>query len=67
MSGMLLMTLLTLLHLGTLHAYEKVLVAVVALGPFVVLAVVVLVLRRRDVAAERRAAAPGPARPGGGG
>jgi hypothetical protein len=49
--------LVTLLHLGALHAYEKVLVAVVAVGPFVVLAVVVSVLRRRDLAAERRAAA----------
>lgn len=36
------------MHLGELHAYEKLLVAVIALGPFVALAVVVAVLRRRD-------------------
>lgn len=41
--------LVTLLHLGPLHAHEKLLVAVVALGPFVVLFVVVYVVRRRDV------------------
>jgi hypothetical protein len=40
------------LHLGSLHAYETVLLAVLAFGPFVVLAVVVFVLRRRDIAAE---------------
>ena len=38
------------LHLGALHGYEKVLVLVVAFGPFVVLAGVVFVLRRRDLA-----------------
>jgi len=37
-----------LMHLGELHDYEKLLVAIIAFGPFVVLAVVVLVLRRRD-------------------
>ena len=37
-----------LMHLGELHAYEKLLVAVIAFGPFVVLAVVVAMLRRRD-------------------
>jgi len=41
------------LHLGALHAYETVLLAVLAFGPFVVLAVVVTVLRRRDLAAEQ--------------
>jgi hypothetical protein len=40
------------LHLGALHAYETVLLGVVAFGPFVVLAIVVHVLRKRDLAAE---------------
>ena len=40
-------------HLGALHPYEQLLVAVVAVGPFVVLGVVVAVLRRRDIAAEQ--------------
>ena len=39
---------LVLMHLGELHAYEKLLVAVIAFGPFVALAVVVAVVRRRD-------------------
>ena len=39
-------------HLGSLHAYEKLLVALVAFGPFVVLGVVVYVVRRRDERAE---------------
>ena len=43
------------LHLGGLHAHEQVLVAVLAFGPFVVLAVVVAVVRRRDRAADRAA------------
>ena len=38
------------LHLGGLHGYEKVLVLVLAFGPFLVLAGVVYVLRRRDLA-----------------
>ena len=37
-----------LLHLGELHRYEKLLVALIAFGPFVVLAVVVALMRRRD-------------------
>lgn len=37
-----------LLHLGELHAYEQLLVALIAFGPFVVLGVVVAVMRRRD-------------------
>ena len=37
-----------LLHLGELHRYEKLLVALIAFGPFVVLALVVAVMRRRD-------------------
>lgn len=35
------------MHLGSLHAYETALVALLAFGPFVVLALVVLVMRRR--------------------
>jgi hypothetical protein len=56
---------LAALHMGGLHTYEKALVALIAFGPFVVLAVVVYVLRRRDDAREaadleaRRAAQPG--------
>lgn len=37
-----------LMHLGELHAYEQLLVALIAFGPFVVLGVVVAVMRRRD-------------------
>lgn len=43
-----LVTLLVGLHLGTLHAYEKVLTLVLALGPFVVLGTVIAVRRRHD-------------------
>ena len=39
-------------HLGALHAHEKVLVAVVAFGPFLVLGVVVYLVRKRDLAEE---------------
>jgi hypothetical protein len=42
------------LHLGALHPVEQLLVALVALGPFVVLFVVVYVVRRRDLAEEER-------------
>lgn len=42
------------MHMGGLHPYEQLIVALVALGPFVVLIVVVYVLRRRDVADEDR-------------
>jgi hypothetical protein len=42
------------MHFGALHAYETVLLAVLAFGPFVVLAAVVIVLRRRDIASEDR-------------
>jgi hypothetical protein len=38
------------MHLGDLHAYETALLALLAFGPFVVLAVVVVMLRRRDAA-----------------
>jgi Na+-translocating ferredoxin:NAD+ oxidoreductase RnfE subunit len=41
------------MHLGALHAYEAALLAVLAFGPFVVLAVVVVVLRRRDADRDR--------------
>jgi hypothetical protein len=37
------------LHLGSLHPYETALLALLAFGPFVVLAFVVVVMRRRDV------------------
>jgi hypothetical protein len=45
---------LAALHMGALHAHERLLVLLIAFGPFVVLVAVVLVLRRRDVAAEDR-------------
>ena len=35
-------------HLGAVHGVERVLVAVLALAPFVVLAVVAVVVRRRQ-------------------
>jgi len=37
-------------HLGDLHAYEQVLVVLLAFGPFIVLGIVVFVVRRRDLA-----------------
>jgi hypothetical protein len=54
--------LLVPMHLGALHPYEKLVVALIAFGPFVVLFVVVHVVRRRDIAEEeaRRRAAPDP-------
>ena len=42
------------MHLGQLHAYEAALLALLAFGPFVVLAVVVGLMRRRDAEDERR-------------
>jgi hypothetical protein len=45
--------LVTLLHLGSLHAYEKALVALVAFGPFLVLFAMVHLRRRRDMRDER--------------
>ena len=51
------------LHLGGLHPYEQALVALVALGPFVVLGIVVYVVRRRDIA-EEAADAAGTEEPG---
>ena len=60
--------LVTLLHLGALHPVERLLVLLVAFGPFLVLAVVVYVVRRRDIAEEERegvtASGRQPARPG---
>jgi Na+-translocating ferredoxin:NAD+ oxidoreductase RnfE subunit len=43
------------LHFGALHAYEQVLVLLLAFGPFVVLGVVVAVQRRRAISEEDRA------------
>jgi hypothetical protein len=45
-------SLMSVLHLGGLHPYERLLVLLVAFGPFVVLGVVVYVVRRRDIAEE---------------
>ena len=60
--------LVTLLHLGALHPVERLLVLLVAFGPFLVLAVVVYVVRRRDIAEEEQenadASGRRPARPG---
>ncbi|QNN53597.1 hypothetical protein [Nocardioides mesophilus] len=51
-----LLALPPVLHLGALHGYEKLLVLLIAFGPFVVLGVVVYVVRRRDLAAEQQEA-----------
>lgn len=40
------------LHMGALHAYERLLVLLLAFGPVVVLVVVVFAVRRREIAAE---------------
>lgn len=40
--------LLLPLHFGGLHPFETALVALLAFGPFVVLAVVVVMMRRND-------------------
>lgn len=42
------------LHFGQLHAWEQVLVILIAFGPFLLLAAVVFVVRRRDIAEEER-------------
>lgn len=39
-------------HMGTLHTYEAVLLAILAFGPFVILTIMVVVIRRRDAVAE---------------
>jgi hypothetical protein len=46
-------------HLGPLHGYEKLLVLLVAFGPFVVLSLVVRYARRRDLEEEAREDATG--------
>ena len=59
--------LLVPMHLGNLHAYETALLALLAFGPFVVLAVVVVMLRRRDDAEDAPEAGGGAGpRPGAG-
>ncbi len=45
------------LHLGALHPVETLAMAVLALGPFLILAAVVTVVSRRDRRAEAREAA----------
>lgn len=45
--------------MGQLHAYEQVLVLVLAFGPFLILGVVVFFVRRRDLAEEERDSAAG--------
>ena len=47
-------------HLGQLHAWEQVLVALLAFGPFILLGIVVVVVRRRDIAEEEASAADNP-------
>lgn len=54
MGGMSTLTLAPM-HFGSLHAYETALLALLAFGPFVVLAVVVTVMRRRDADSDERA------------
>jgi len=53
LSSLLALLPLVPLHLGALHAQERLLVLLIAFGPFVVLAAVVALVRRRDLAAER--------------
>jgi hypothetical protein len=52
-------------HLGQLHAWEQVLVLLLAFGPFILLGIVVVVVRRRDIA-EEHASAESPESEGGG-
>jgi len=47
--------LLIPLHLGALHPVETLAMGVLALGPFVILAVVVTIVSRRDRRAETQA------------
>jgi len=44
--------------MGQLHAWEQVLVLLLAFGPFILLGIVVFVVRRRDIA-EEQASDPG--------
>jgi hypothetical protein len=55
MTSLLLLTVLavTPLHLGALHPVERLIVLLVAFGPFAVLLVVVYLSRRRAIAEER--------------
>ncbi|HEX2176856.1 MAG TPA: hypothetical protein VHG70_13190 [Nocardioidaceae bacterium] len=55
------------LHLGALHPVEALAMAVLALGPFVILAVVVTIVSRRDRRADAaaRGGAPGKGADGG--
>jgi len=43
--------------MGQLHAWEQVLVLLLAFGPFILLGIVVFVVRRRDIAEEHAGAA----------
>jgi cytochrome c-type biogenesis protein CcmH/NrfF len=58
---LLLWSLVTVWHMGSLHPVEKALTVLLAFGPFVVLAIVIVVRRRQDrredEAAEKSAAA----------
>lgn len=47
------MALIVTWHLGALHPVEKLLVALVAFGPFVVLGFVVVAMRNRAIAEEQ--------------
>ena len=45
---LLLWSLVTVWHMGSLHPVEKALTVLLAFGPFVVLAIVIVVRRRQD-------------------
>ena len=55
---------MTPLHMGELHAWEQVLVLLLAFGPFILLGVVVFVVRRRDIAEEQAKAGDSSEDPG---
>jgi hypothetical protein len=42
--------------MGQLHAWEQVMVLLLAFGPFILLGIVVVLVRRRDIAEEHTAA-----------
>ncbi len=44
-------------HFGALHGYAKLIVMLVAIGPFLVLGAVIYVVRKHDIAAEEAEAA----------
>ena len=50
--------------MGELHAWEQVLVLLLAFGPFILLGVVVFVVRRRDIAEEQAKAGDSSEDPG---